>query len=207
MSRARATALALVNWKGVFFERYWLDQQVTALEGANGAGKTTVMIAAYVVLLPDLGRLRFTNLGESGATGGDRGIYGRLGARGGPSYAAIEFEGAKRARLVAGVQLVRKGEPSIELRPFLIGHPPEAVRRQDVLLHRVGDEDQVPELAEIKDAVGRAAGRLTTFSSAKDYFAALFDHGITPLRLAAEEERTKLNEMLRTSMTGGISRT
>ena len=79
MSRAKATALVLVNWKGVFFERYLLDRRVTALEGANGAGKTTVMIAAYVVLLPDLSRLRFTNVGETGATGGDRGIWGRLG--------------------------------------------------------------------------------------------------------------------------------
>jgi chromosome condensin MukBEF ATPase and DNA-binding subunit MukB len=70
MSRARIAALALVNWKGVFYERYLLDRHVTALEGANGAGKTTVMIAAYVVLLPDMSKLRFTNLGESGAASG-----------------------------------------------------------------------------------------------------------------------------------------
>jgi len=70
VTRARAAALALVNWKGVFYERYLLDPNVTALEGANGAGKTTVMIAAYVVLMPDMSRLRFTNLGETGATGG-----------------------------------------------------------------------------------------------------------------------------------------
>src|SRR5205807_6955708 len=84
MSRARIAALALVNWKGVFYERYLLDRHVTALEGANGAGKTTVMIAAYVVLLPDMSRLRFTNLGETGATGGDKGIWGRLGDPGPP---------------------------------------------------------------------------------------------------------------------------
>jgi chromosome partition protein MukB len=48
------------------------------------------MIAAYIVLLPDLTRLRFTNLGESGATGGDRGIWGRLGEPNRPSYAALE---------------------------------------------------------------------------------------------------------------------
>jgi chromosome partition protein MukB len=60
MSRTRAQTLVLVNWKGVFYERYLIDRHVTALEGANGAGKTTVMIAAYVVLLPDMSRLRFT---------------------------------------------------------------------------------------------------------------------------------------------------
>src|SRR4051812_50208461 len=79
MTRARVTALALVNWKGVFYERYLLDRHVTALEGANGAGKTTVMIAAYVVLMPDMSRLRFTNLGETGATGGGKGGWGRPG--------------------------------------------------------------------------------------------------------------------------------
>jgi chromosome partition protein MukB len=79
MKRVRGRTLVLVNWKGVFYERYTLDENVTALEGDNGAGKTTVMIGAYVVLLPDMTRLRFTNVGESDATGGDKGIWGRLG--------------------------------------------------------------------------------------------------------------------------------
>src|SRR5512143_3996076 len=103
MSRARVTALALVNWKGVFYERYQLDRHVTVLEGANGAGKTTVMIAAYVVLLPDLSRLRFTNLGESAATGGDRGIHGRLCEPARPSYAVLELALPSGERLLAGV--------------------------------------------------------------------------------------------------------
>src|SRR5215471_2525930 len=104
MSRTIARALVLVNWKGVFYERYLLDRHVTALEGANGAGKTTVMIAAYVVLLPDMSRLRFTNLGETGATGGDKGIWGRLGDPGRPSYAVLDFMLPSKRRLVAGVQ-------------------------------------------------------------------------------------------------------
>ena len=102
MSRARATALVLVNWRGVFFERYLLDRHVTALEGANGAGKTTVMIGAYVVLLPDLSRLRFTNVGETGGASADKGIWGRLGEPERPSYAALELE------LPAGERLDRR---------------------------------------------------------------------------------------------------
>lgn len=95
MSRVRAEALVLVNWKGVFYERYELDRHVTPLEGDNGAGKTSVMVAAYVVLLPDMTRLRFTNLGETGATGGDKGIWGRLGELGRPAYAALDEAGAE----------------------------------------------------------------------------------------------------------------
>src|SRR5512139_485650 len=114
MSRARIAALALVNWKGVFYERYLLDRHVTALEGSNGAGKTTVMIAAYVALLPDMSRLRFTNVGESGATGGDRGIWGRLGEAGRPAYTALDIALADGARLVAAVRLRKQSEPSVE---------------------------------------------------------------------------------------------
>lgn len=206
MSRTHAQALALVNWKGVFYERYLIDRHVTALEGANGAGKTTVMIAAYVVLLPDMSRLRFTNLGETGATGGDKGIWGRLGESGRPAYSAIDFALALDHRLIAGVHLERKGEPSVEPTPFIISGLDADVRLQDVLLLSQGDHDVVPELNELRENAARLGGRMQVFGTARDYFAALFDHGVTPLRLATDEERNKLNEMLRTSMTGGISR-
>lgn len=205
MTRARATALALVNWKGVFYERYLLDRHVTVLEGANGAGKTTVMIAAYVVLLPDLTRLRFTNLGESGATGGDRGIYGRLGEAGRPSYAAMEIERGGE-RVVAGVRLERKAEPTLELTPFLITGVDLGSRLRDVLLRSAGEHDEVPDFSDIRAAITERGGALTIFPSAKEYFATLFDRGLTPLRLTTDEERQKMNDMLRTSMTGGISR-
>ena len=205
MKRARATALALVNWKGVFYERYLLDRNVTALEGANGAGKTTVMIAAYVVLLPDLSRLRFTNLGESGATGGDKGIWGRLGEQGRPSYAVLEIDlGAER--VLAGVHLERKTEPSLELTPFLVSGLDLQGSLKQVLLIEEGDHDEVPELRQLRERVEGLGGHFRSFPSAKDYFAALFELGVTALRLSTDEDRNKLNEMLRTSMTGGISR-
>src|SRR5690606_21104992 len=139
MTRTRADALALVNWRGVFYERYLLDPHVTALEGANGAGKTTVMIAAYVVLLPDMSRLRFTNLGESGATGGDRGIWGRLGEPGRPSYAVIDLELGDGQRMLAGVMLERRGEPTVEPTPFVVHGLPADVPLSEVLLEKKGE--------------------------------------------------------------------
>ncbi|MBX3161641.1 MAG: chromosome partition protein MukB, partial [Deltaproteobacteria bacterium] len=205
MTRARIATLVLVNWKGVFYERYLLDRHVTALEGANGAGKTTVMIAAYVALLPDMSKLRFTNLGETAATGGDRGIWGRLGELGRPSYTVLELD-VGGARVLAGVRLVRTTEPTVEPTAFLVEGLGADVRLSDILLVRRDDGDHVPELEEVRAAVERAGGQMTTFRAIKDYFAELFERGVTPMRLVGDEERTKLNEMLRTSMTGGISR-
>ena len=167
MSRARATALALVNWKGVFYERYELDRHVTALEGSNGAGKTTVMVAAYVVLLPDMSRLRFTNLGESGATGGDKGVWGRLGALGRPSYAVLELALEGGERLIAGVQLQRKAEPTLELVPFIISGAPSDGRLRDLLLVGDGADEIVPELDELREQVTRTGARIEVFATAK----------------------------------------
>ncbi|MET0390587.1 MAG: chromosome partition protein MukB, partial [Polyangiales bacterium] len=205
MSRVRVAALALVNWKGVFYERYLLDPHVTALEGANGAGKTTVMIAAYVVLLPDMTRLRFTNLGESGATGGDRGIWGRLGESGRPAYAALELDVAGE-RVVLGVRLTRAAEPTVEPTAFIVSGLAADKQLSSFLLVRREDGDHVPELDEVKSSVVAAGASIEVFRATKDYFAALFERGITPLRLTGETERAKWNDLLRTSMTGGISR-
>src|ERR1700753_3705411 len=135
MSRARIGALALVNWRGVFYERYLLDRHVTALEGANGAGKTTVMIAAYVALLPDMSRLRFTNLGETAATGGDRGIWGRLGELGRPSYTVLEID-VGAGRMLAGVRLTRTSEPTVEPTAFIVDGLAPDVKLSDLLLVR-----------------------------------------------------------------------
>jgi len=205
MSRTRATALALVNWKGVFFERYLLDRQVTALEGANGAGKTTVMIAAYLVLLPDLTRLRFTNLGETAATGGDRGIFGRLGVPGRPSYAALELE-LGGERVILGVHLERKAEPSVQATTFMVHGLSRAHGLSALFLVENGENESIPELGELTTKAGELGARVETFDTLRDYFSALFERGIVPLRLANEDDRAKFNEMLRTSMTGGISR-
>ena len=205
-SRVQAVALGLVNWKGVFYERYELDPHVTALEGNNGAGKTTVMIGAYIVLLPDMTRLKFTNQGETVATGGDKGIWGRLGDANRPAYTVLDFILPKGERVIAGVHLEKKGEPSVEMTPFLITGLSGDHRLQDILLLRKEEQEFVPEKSELKQNVAVLGGRLKPYSTVKEYFSALFEKGITPMQLSTSDERNKLNEMLRTSMTGGMSK-
>lgn len=205
MKRARATALALVNWKGVFYERYLLDPNVTALEGANGAGKTTVMVAAYVVLLPDLTRLRFSNVGESGGGGGDRGLRGRLGVPDRPSYAALEFQCADGEHFVAGVHLAQRAAELV-LTPFTFSGVPLGGSLKDLLLITTAEHDEVPELAQVKERALALGGMLNVHASAKEYFASMFERGVFPLRLQTDEERRNWNELLRTSMSGGISK-
>ena len=197
--------LALVNWRGMFYERYVLDPGVTALEGANGAGKTTVMIAAYVVLLPDQRFLHFEPLAEDGARAEDRGVWGRLG-EGEDSYAAIDFRLANGERLVAGVHLARTGRDGGELHPFLVRGLPPDVQLQHVLLEHRDGHDEVPAPDRLADLSAVSGARFEWSDSVNAYLQNLFDAGVTPMPLSTDSERAKLNELLRTSMLGGISR-
>jgi len=109
-------------------------------------------------------------------------------------------------RVLAGVRLVRTSEPTVEPTAFVVTGLRAEAKLSELLLVRRDDGDHVPELDEVRAAVERAGGEMQTFRAIKDYFAELFERGVAPMRLAADEERGKLNEMLRTSMTGGISR-
>ena len=206
MKRAHARQLAIVNWQGVFYERFELSNTVTAFEGANGAGKTTVLIAAFVALLPDMRHLRFTNIGEHAGSAGDKGIWGRLGETGRPSYTVLDLDLATGERLLAGVRLERRTEPAVDLTPFLVTDLPHDADLQDVLLLQDQDLQAVPELEELRQQTARFGAKLHQCTTAMEYFDSLFERGVTPLRLDKDAERGKLAEMLRTSMTGGMSR-
>jgi len=204
VSRARATRLALVNWKGLVYEEIELDEGVTALEGENGSGKTTLMIGAYTVLLPDLTYLRFTNVGETGSSGGDAGIWGRLGVEG-PSYAWLDLA-LPRKRVVAGVHLHRRTRPKLEVSPYILDDVPAEVPLERLVMQRHDGEIEVPDPATIPTLALSAGANPTAFGGdKKGYFKRLFELGLTPLRMATGEERKKLDEMLRTCMMGGIS--
>ena len=205
MRRARLKRLALVNWRNVFYERYELNSNVTAFEGANAAGKTTVMMAACVALLPDMKHLRFTSGTHHPGTSGKEELWGRLGKTGGPSYTVLDIELGTGERLLAGVHLERRSEPSIDLTPFLILGLPPHTRLQPVLLGQSGESESVPEIDELRDQAARHGAQLQRCATAKEYFKALFDRGVTPLRLDTDTDRRKLAEMLQTSMDGGLS--
>src|SRR4051794_15449087 len=143
-----------------------------------------------------MSRLRFANLGETAAIGGDRGIWGRLGEPSRPSYAALELDLGDGLRVIAGVLLTRKAEPTLELTPFLIRDLKPGVRLQDLLLITSAEEESVPELTELRANVAAAQADLEVFASAKDYFAALFELGVGALRLASDEDRSRLGDML-----------
>ena len=204
-ARARLDRLLLLNWRGFFFQSFELHEAVTALEGENGAGKTTVMIAAFVALLPDPQRLSFRNIGEGEGGDGDRGIYGRLGARG-PSYSILDLRTADGARVLAGVCLLRGAPPQIEFRRFVIEGLPTDLDPADLLLVREDGQERIPELADLRAAVAAVGASLKPHESVGRYCGHLNDLGVLPMRMEQAAERQRFHQMLHTSMYGGFSR-
>ncbi|MBK1700141.1 chromosome partition protein MukB [Thiococcus pfennigii] len=205
IDRARIERLLLLNWKGIFFQPFELHEAVTALEGENGAGKTTVMIGAFVALLPDLQRLAFRNVGEATAAGdGDRGIYGRLGEKG-PSYSLLDLRAADGSRVVAGVCLLRGAPPRIELQRFLAEGLPWEADLEGLVLVRDETSERIPEIADLRQAFARAGAGLTSYDSAGRYCGRLHELGILPMRMEQPQDRQRYHHMLHTSMYGGFS--
>jgi len=211
MSRVKLKNLLIINWRGLFFQTIDMDNTITSLTGQNGAGKTTVMAAAYVALLPDQTLLDIRNQAGSGVSSKKQGLYGRLGT-GSISYTILELVGPKQERIFAGVQIRKKSEPDFELIPFVINGIHPEVPSEDIFLKREGSEDVIVDstssqgMIELEAICKQYNSRLRTFKGrVGEYMSLLYELGLTPLRLAKTNERKKFNKLLQTSLFGGLS--
>lgn len=213
MNKTRIQKIILINWKGMFFQPFEIDEGMTILEGANGTGKTTIMIGAYTCLIPDLNYLSFQNVTTvSTRKNEDKGLYGRLGQeernQDEPIYSLLDILTAKGERHLVGVKLIKKTYPQISLKHFAIKNLPLSADIEDILLNTSHDTQQqeIPELDEISEKSLKNGGEFINFRHAKEYFHFLYDNGISPLRLTETEERKRYNQLLHTSLYGGLSR-
>jgi chromosome partition protein MukB len=207
-SRSRIQRVILLNWKGMFFQPFDLDEGMTILEGANGTGKTTIMIAVYTCLMPDLNFLNFQNVTTVATRKNeDKGLYGRLGD-GDAVYALLDIVTASGERHLVGVQLIRRTYPQVSLRHFAIRKLDPDTDLTPVLLRELPEtrQQEIPDLDEIGRRAAESGGELIRFRHAREYFRFLFDAGITPIRLLDNEERKQYNQLLHTSLYGGLSR-
>lgn len=203
-SRTRLAAVALVNWKGVFFQEYELDRTVTALEGVNAAGKTTVMVAVFTALFPDQRWLDFVNVTVLSRTTQDRGIYGRLG-RPGPSWSVLDVRSGSGERWLVGVHLQRGVDRNVDLQPFIVSGVPSEDSLSDLLLMSDENEQaQVPDPSELDTHLGRR-GLGLQFLDPQAYFEELFQVGVLAAPLRSQAERGRYFEVLQTSLMGGLS--
>ncbi len=213
ISNSRIQRAIMINWKGIFFQSFEIDPSMTILEGANGTGKTTIMIAVYTCLMPDLNYLNFQNVTTvSSRRNEDKGLYGRIGqddkSSEEPIFSILDILTAKGDRILIGVQFIKKTYPQVLLKHFAISNLSHDTDVEELLVHYNSETNQqeILEFDEIRDNCKQQNAELTTFRHAKDYFRFLFENEISPLRLVENEERKKYNQLLHTSLYGGLSR-
>lgn len=199
--------LVMVNWRGVFFQAFGLDRHVTALEGTNGVGKTTVMAAAYVVLMPQLRYIHFAPIGETGSSSGDRGLHGRLGMPSRPSYAALDCLVPGEGRVIAAVQLEALAVDQVKIQPFIITGTAADTPLADIFLDRRTDElEAIPDRDFLRTRVHELGGEFLSPKSLTEYGGLLFTYGIAPLPVSdGSSSAQRWADLLRTSMNGGLS--
>ena len=212
-NNTRIQRAVLINWKGMFFQPFDIDSGMTILEGANGTGKTTIMIAIYTCLIPDLNFLNFQNVTTvSSRRNEDKGLYGRIGQdehnREEPIFSVLDIVTSANERHLVGVQLIKKTYPQVSLKHFAVSNLSPDVDIEKLLLrHNLEtNQQEIPELDEIGEACKKVGGELVNFRHAKDYFQFMFEKDISPIRLIENEERKKYNQLLHTSLYGGLSR-
>lgn len=213
ISNSRIQRAILINWKGMFFQSFDIDPSMTILEGANGTGKTTIMIAVYTCLMPDLNYLNFQNVTTvSGRKNEDKGLYGRIGqddkSSEEPIFSILDIITAKGNRVLIGVQFIKKTYPQVVLKHFAISNLAHDADVEQLLVNTniETNQQEILEFDEIRDNCQQLNCDLVTFRHAKDYFRFLFDNEISPLRLVENEDRKKYNQLLHTSLYGGLSR-
>ena len=197
MNRFKIRKLLIINWRGLFYQEIDMDSTITSLTGQNGAGKTTVMAATYVALLPDQMLLDFRNQAGSGVSSKKQGLYGRFGA-GHVSYSVLELIGHNSERIIAGVQIRKKTEPEFELIPFAITGLNSQIELDQLFLQQEDGQDIIIDsgspqgMLELEEQAKLLGAKIRTFRGRiGEYMSLLYELGMTPLRLARSAERKK----------------
>ena len=195
--------IILVNWLDLPYAQIDLDESVTIFEGGNGSGKSTVLLAALVTLMPDREQLRSRKVTiEKHVV---EAIYHRLQPDEPIAYAALEIQLANEL-ILAGVHITKQRESNnISLDVFTIRRWPDREDLQDFFRITEGDREWTCNLNELKQRSGEWGVEFHPHPTLIAYFRELYDLGVIPLPMATNLERSQYAHLLETSMAGGMS--
>ncbi|GAB3090087.1 hypothetical protein GCM10027081_07590 [Cupriavidus yeoncheonensis] len=194
----------MANWKGIIYQLFHMGRHITGLEGKNGAGKTTSMAAFLTAIVPNLRLLVFPNIGATGERNpsDDDGLWGRL-SDDGTAFSIIEWVLPNGKSVWAGVALVRKARPSVDInKMFLIQDLPRGTHPDSAFLVKKDGNLTVPTFAAMRENLTMLGARMVVYSTLTEYLRALFDHGITPMPMSTYQEQERFYRVLASSMAG-----
>lgn len=207
MSKAKIDRVAYIGWRGIVgCEVLELDEELTALVGPTGAGKSTLVMCMDYAILPDRRTMEIRPISDvqDMRNAGTDTLAARIDPAYGYAYVVMGITGINGKQLIAGIH-VSTVDGHAHFTRWLIRDVPENVLLQDMLSIQDGDSEYYPDFPELKRHLSSNGIDITTCSTVGEYCQALYEAGILPSSMTSGTDRTLYAKLIETTFKGGIS--
>ena len=207
MSKAKINRVAYIGWRGIVgCEVLELDEELTALVGTAGAGKSTLVMCMDYAILPDRRAMEIRPISavQDMHSAGTDALAARIDPSFGYAYVVLGITGINGKQLIAGIH-VSTLDGHAHFSRWLIRDVPENVLLQDMLGIQDGDNEYYPDFPELKRHLSSNGIDITACSTVGEYCQALYDAGILPSSMTSGTDRTLYAKLIETTFKGGIS--
>ena len=207
MSKSKIDRVAYIGWRGIVgCEVLDLDEELTALVGPTGAGKSTLVMCMDYAILPDRRTMEIrpiSDVQDMHNAGADT-LAARIDPAYGYAYVVLGITGINGKQLIAGIH-VSTVEGHAHFTRWLIRDVPENVLLQDLLSIQDGDSEYYPDFPELKRHLAGKGIDISTCSTIGEYCQALYEAGVLPSSMTSGTDRTLYAKLIESTFKGGIS--
>lgn len=207
MSKAKIDRVAYIGWRGIVgCEVLELDEELTALVGPTGAGKSTLVMCMDYAILPDRRTMEIRPISDVQDihNAGTDTLAARIDPAYGYAYVALGITGINGKHLIAGIH-VSTVDGHAHFTRWLIRDVPENVLLQDMLSIQDGDSEYYPDFPELKRHLAGKGTDISTCSTIGEYCQALYEAGVLPSSMTSGADRTLYAKLIESTFKGGIS--
>lgn len=207
MSKAKIDRVAYIGWRGIVgCEVLELDEELTALVGPTGAGKSTLVMCMDYAILPDRRTMEIRPISDvqDMHNAGTDTLAARIDPAYGYAYVVLGVTGINGKQLIAGIH-VSTVEGHAHFTRWLIRDVPENILLQDLLSIQDGDSEYYPDFPELKRHLASKGTDISTCSAIGEYCQALYEAGVLPSSMNSGTDRTLYAKLIETTFKGGIS--
>jgi len=207
MSKAKIDRVAYIGWRGIVgCEVLELDEELTALVGPTGAGKSTLVMCMDYAILPDRRTMEIRPISDVHDihNAGTDTLAARIDPAYGYAYVVLGITGINGKQLIAGIH-VSTQDGHAHFTRWLIREVPENVLLQDLLSIQDGDSEYYPDFPELKRHLAGQGIDVSTCGTIGEYCQALYEAGVLPSSMTSGTDRTLYAKLIESTFKGGIS--
>ncbi|NOT20419.1 MAG: hypothetical protein HOP24_09145 [Sideroxydans sp.] len=207
MSKAKIDRVAYVGWRGIVgCEVLELDEELTALVGPTGAGKSTLVMCMDYAILPDRRTMEIRPISDVQDihNAGTDTLAARIDPAYGYAYVVLGITMINGKKLIAGIH-VSTVDGHAHFTRWLIRDVPENSLLQDLLSIQDGESEYYPDFPELKRHLAGNGVYISICGTIGEYCQALYEAGVLPSSMTSGTDRTLYAKLIESTFKGGIS--